>query len=210
MKKIYAFIVVLLLYNNIVLANIVDELTKLNNLFKEGAISKDEFNKAKEIIFTSEPPEKIIEPKKNKENKKSDNKKKVKKFDEDLTNSFISLNEIDEIGVYKKISNFPKGMFKRTNMSSKALASKATQEMYETFVQNKNLMEKNPEDMMKAMGHFEIFYMQKLKDEEKTIKKFKKDYPNISKYTKKKNSKFIFFKSSKKINEGIYWFNIKR
>ena len=30
-------------------ANIVDELTKLNNLYKEGAISKEEFQKAKTI-----------------------------------------------------------------------------------------------------------------------------------------------------------------
>ena len=70
-------------------------------------------------------------------------------------------------------------------MSSKALASKATQEMYKTFVQNKNLMEKYPENMMKAMGYFEVFYMQKLKEGEKYIEKFKKNYPNINWKTKK-------------------------
>ena len=70
-------------------------------------------------------------------------------------------------------------------MSSKALASKAAQEMYKTFVQNKNLMEKYPENMMKAMGYFEVFYMQKLKEGEKYIEKFKKNYPNINWKTKK-------------------------
>ena len=70
-------------------------------------------------------------------------------------------------------------------MSSKALASKSAQEMYKIFVQNKNLMEKYPENMMKAMGYFEVFYMQKIKDSEKYIKKFKKNYPNISWKTKK-------------------------
>ena len=32
-------------------ANIVDELTKLNNLYKDGALNQDEFNKAKKIII---------------------------------------------------------------------------------------------------------------------------------------------------------------
>mgnify|MGYP001217017859 FL=1 len=35
-------------------SNIVDELTKLNNLFKEGAITKEEFQKAKDLLFKSE------------------------------------------------------------------------------------------------------------------------------------------------------------
>tara|TARA_B100001250_G_C19801630_1_gene791398 strand:+ start:205 stop:2262 length:2058 start_codon:yes stop_codon:yes gene_type:complete len=210
MKKILALVILVLLFNNIVFANIVSELTELNNLYKEGAITKEEFNKAKEIIFKSESVETSTQPKiikKKKENKKNNNKlksKKVKKFDEDLTNTFISLDEIDEIGVYKKITTFPKGMFKRTNMSSKALASKATQEMYKTFVQNKNLMEKNPENMMKSMGHFEVFYMQKLKDEKKAIETFKKNYPNISKRTRKKvQSLYSLNQARKSMRESI-------
>ena len=31
-------------------ANIVDELTKLNNLYKDGALNQEEFNKAKKIF----------------------------------------------------------------------------------------------------------------------------------------------------------------
>ena len=207
MKKILKIIILNLLWCNIVFANIVDEITKLNNLYKEGAITKEEFNKAKEIIFKSESTESTIQPKKiekKKENKQIVNKKKSKKFDEDLTNSFISLDEVDEIGVYKKITNFPKGMFKTTKMSSKALSSKAMQEMYKTFVQNKNLMEKNPENMMKAMGHFEIFYMQKLKDEKKAIEKFKKNYPYVNKYTKKKiKSLYSLNQARKSMRESI-------
>mgnify|MGYP000716412938 CR=1 FL=1 len=47
-------------------------------------------------------------------------------------------------------------------------------------------MEKYPEDLMRAMGYFEFFYMQQLEDEKKTIKKFKEKYPDISKGLKKK------------------------
>ena len=45
-------------------ANIVDELTKLNNLYKDGALNQDEFNKAKKIILKSNSEDqKTIEPK---------------------------------------------------------------------------------------------------------------------------------------------------
>ena len=42
-------------------ANIVAELTKLNNLYKDGAITKEEFNKAKEIIFKTQSTENSID-----------------------------------------------------------------------------------------------------------------------------------------------------
>ena len=51
-------------------ANIVDDLTKLNNLYKEGAITKEEFSKAKEIIFKSESTEEKTETKKSEIKKK--------------------------------------------------------------------------------------------------------------------------------------------
>ena len=53
-------------------ANIVDELTKLNNLYKDGALNQDEFNKAKKIILKSNSEDqKTIEPKQIIEIKKS-------------------------------------------------------------------------------------------------------------------------------------------
>ena len=50
---------------------------------------------------------------------------------------------------------------------------------------NKELMEKYPENMMKAMAYFEIFYNYQLKDKEKSLEKFKKNYPEINWKTKK-------------------------
>jgi hypothetical protein len=186
MKKLLGIVVLgLLWFGTANAANIVDELTKLNNLYKEGAITKEEFGKAKDMLFRSDSEKKIDQPNKIEKKNIKNKPNKVKNINQDLSKTFISLDEVDEIGVYKKLENYPKGLFKKTNMSSKALASKATQEMYKTFVQNKNLMEKYPENMMKAMGHFEVFYMQKLKEGEKYIEKFKKNYPNISWKTKK-------------------------
>ena len=82
MKKILGiFFIIFFSYGITSSANIVEELTKLNNLYKEGAITKEEFNKAKEIIFKSESSENTIQPdkvEKNK-NKQTNNKKKKQK-----------------------------------------------------------------------------------------------------------------------------------
>ena len=48
MKKLLGFLVLGLLFcNNVGATTIADELTNLNNLYKEGAITKEEFEKAK-------------------------------------------------------------------------------------------------------------------------------------------------------------------
>jgi len=212
MKKVIAIIVLgLLVCNESFAVTIVDELTILNNLYKEGAITKEEFSKAKEILFKSDSTEnkdqpKIIKKKKEITTNKEIKKKsvKVKNFDQDLSKTFISLEEVDELGTYKKIINFPEGMFKSTNTSFKALSQQAAEKMYITFVINKNLMEKYPENMMKGMGYFEIFYMQKLKDEEKAIEKFKKNYPEIKKSIKKKmQSLYSLNQARKSMRESI-------
>ena len=188
-------------------ANVADDLTKLNNLYKEGAITKEEFSKAKEILFKSESTEEKIETtkpeiKKQKKEKvkkletkekittvtkiSEDKKKEVKTrtYDEDLSITFMTLEEVDELGSYKKITKIPEGMFK-VSMSNKARAKKSMMKMYDVFVRKKNLMEKYPERLMSAMGYFELFYIDQLYEKKKVIKKFKENYPNIKKSTKK-------------------------
>ena len=211
MKKI----ILILFFSFIWIANtvnaesIVEELTKLNNLYKEGAISKEEFSKAKSILFQSRSEEQSTEPEKKKETKKAKKKKekktkkvkknqdkkkkkiaKIKTFEEDLSKTYITLSELEELGTYKKIENVPDGMFK-VKMSSKGKAREAMMNMYDTFVKKPKLMEKYPENMMKAMGYFEIFYNQQLDDKKKSIKKFKENYPNIN-WKTKKNVKTLY------------------
>ena len=70
----------------------------------------------------------------------------------------------------------------------KSFASKAKRslsDMYLIFVEQKYLMEKYPENVMKAMGYFEFFYMDQLRQKKKNIEKFNETYPNIPKYIKK-------------------------
>ncbi len=54
-------------------ANVVEELTKLNNLYKEGVINKEEFSKAKSILLKSEQTE-DSSVKKNKKKPKEEKK----------------------------------------------------------------------------------------------------------------------------------------
>ena len=191
MKNIIKVISFIILINGFAHANIVEELTSLNNLYKEGAITKEEFTKAKSILLQNKDKEenkkKIEKVKKKKIETKKKNKivKKIeKKKNEDLTKTYISLAEFNELGTYKKIEKYPDGLFKIKG-SSENMAKEAMMQMYQTFVQKPKLMEKYPENMMKAMAYFEIFYNYQLKDKEKSLEKFKKNYPEINWKTKK-------------------------
>ena len=54
MKKIIISFLLTLVIINGAQANIVDQLTELNNLYKSGALNEDEFSKAKNILLKSE------------------------------------------------------------------------------------------------------------------------------------------------------------
>ena len=198
------------IFSRVMAATIADDLTKLNNLYKEGAITKEEFSKAKSILFKSESTESKTETKKTETKKKekkkaeetikSEDTKKVTKieiFDESLQETFMTLEEVDELGTYKKIEKIPDGMFK-ISMSSKARAKKSMMKMYDVFVRNKGLMEKYPEKLMRAMGYFELFYMDQLDEKKGVIKRFKKNYPNINKGLKKKMQSLYSLNQAKK------------
>ena len=65
MKKIIISFILTLFIINVVHANIVDQLTELNNLYKSGALNEDEFSKAKNLLLKSETDEKVESEKKN-------------------------------------------------------------------------------------------------------------------------------------------------
>ena len=198
MKKVIAILVLgLFLCGNANAASIVEELTKLNNLYKDGAITKEEFSKGKSILLKTETKQEVkvekkvkekIEGKKEiveKENKIKKEKVVKKTFNQDLTKSYVSLEEIDELGIFERILDAPEGMFKSNAKSFSARAKKSMRDMYLIFVQQKNFMEKNPENIMKAMGYFEFFYMEQLRKKDKSIRKFKETWPDIHFRTKK-------------------------
>ena len=126
MKKIlWIFVLVLLMSNNVEAASIAEELTQLNNLFREGAITKEEFSKAKSILLKTETESEVKVEKKTKvkkeKKKKIVKKEKVKKktFDQDLTKSYVSLEEIEDLGSFERILDAPEGMFRSKGKSDR-------------------------------------------------------------------------------------------
>ena len=191
MKNIFKIILSIIFIAGFAHANIVEELTSLNNLYKEGGLTKEEFTKAKSILLQNKDKEenkrKIEKAKEKKIEKTKENKieKNIeKKKNEDLKKTYISLSEFEELGTYKKINNYPDGLFKVLG-SPEMIAKDAMMKMYDTFVRKPGLMEKYPEKMMKAMAYFEIFYNFELHKKRKSIEKFKNNYPNISSFTKR-------------------------
>ena len=115
----------------------------------------------------------------------------------DLSNTYVSFNEFKELGTYQKIETYPEGLFK-VKGSSKKNAEISMMKMYETFVQKPKLLEKYPENMMKAMAFFEIFYNYQLKENEKSLENFEKNYPNINWRTKKEVKTLYSLNNAKK------------
>ena len=197
MKNIIAVCIITLILLSQANGNIVDQLTELNNLYKSGAINEDEFSKAKNILLKSEDDkksnieEKITTQKTlEKEEKETTQIIEIKATNknlkrEDLSKTFVSKEELEKIGQYKELKEYPEGLFKNPNFSESMLAKKSAEEMYKTFVQHKNLNEKYPENMMRAMAYFEVFYNHKLKEEKKAIEDYQNNYPNVKKSSKK-------------------------
>jgi len=101
MKKLLGIVVLgLFLSGNANAASIVEELTKLNNLYKDGAITKEEFSKAKSILLKTETKQEVKVEKKVKEKKERkkeivEKENKIKKENIDI--SGLTLSEEDSL-----------------------------------------------------------------------------------------------------------------
>ncbi len=202
MTQIISFLFIFLtVVTSIGRADIVDKLTELNNLYKEGALNEEEFVKAKKILLKSDTE--------TNNNEKSSTVIEIKKplskeYDQDLSKTFIKKKELEVIGEYKKIIKYPEGLFDNLKFSDSMLAKQATQEMYKVFVQNKNLQEKYPENMMKAMAYFEVFFNNKLKNEKKAIEDYYDNFPDVKKSSKKSiKSLYSLTQAKKSMRESV-------
>ena len=198
MKKIFILVIAILFCSKVLYAaSITEELTQLNNLYKEGAITKEEFSKAKSILLkTNSSKEQNKTKKVNKQEKSKkleqkikpkEEKKIVKKTEtnEDLTKTYMHIDELEDLGSFVAITEAPKGMFEIQSKHFAPKVKEAQQKMYMTFVQKKGLMEKYPENLFKAMGYFEFFYMEQLRTKQKNIAKFRETWPNVSNQVRK-------------------------
>ena len=97
----------------------------------------------------------------------------------------VFLEDYKNFGKFYKINDTPLGMFPETanNFSQKQVI--AQKKFIQTFITQKGQMEKNTANVVLGMGFFEFFYMQQLKDNEKSLETFEKKYPKINAATKK-------------------------
>ena len=135
-------------------ASITEELTQLNNLYKEGAITEEEFSKAKSILLktnSSNEQKKTKKINKKEKPKKLDQKikpkeekiiAKNKETNEDLTKTYMHIDELQDLGSFVAITEAPEGMFDTKSKHFAPKVKEAQQKMYITFVQKKGLMEK--------------------------------------------------------------------
>jgi len=117
MKKILVITTLLFFCCKVLFAaSITEELTQLNNLYKEGAITEEEFSKAKSILLKTDSSNEQSKTKKvdkkNKSKKKElkikpkEEKKIVKKTEtnEDLTKTYMHIDELQDLGIFVAIT----------------------------------------------------------------------------------------------------------
>ena len=92
----------------------------------------------------------------------------------------VFLEDLKEIGKYKKIEYSPKGLFPKDVNNFYARSQNSKEKISKIFVKQKHLLNKYPGEMMLGMAHFEFFYMQQLKESKHTLKRFEDKYPTLS------------------------------
>jgi hypothetical protein len=127
-----------------------------------------------------------------------------KERSEEETKLGIFLEDFEHIGNFNEISNTPEGMFtdKANNFSKKQVISQKL--FIKTFVTQKGLMEKYTDRVILGMAHFEFFYMQQLKENKRSIERFKETYPKVN-YSIKKDIQKIYglSKAKKSMREAL-------
>ena len=153
--------------------------SELDKAYKQGLISKDEY------INILKPENKLKILNKNKKsfniNKKNKNKL-IKLLKKDNKPDYIFTNkELKELGKPKilKYNSYPPGLQKllkkqRNNFYSQS--KKAGEDLYKTFTRSPEWGQKYPGKLIKGMALYEIFYLQKLREAEKAITRYQRNW----------------------------------
>ena len=92
----------------------------------------------------------------------------------------IFLDDLNDIGSFKKIDFSPKGMFPETANSFYKKQAIANKKFIKIFISQKGLMEKYTDRVILGMAYFEYFYMQQLKENKKSLETFERKYPKVN------------------------------
>ena len=121
----------------------------------------------------------------------------------------IDYKDVADLGVPSVITDLPEGMIKKFGGACKQFncrTKKATQIMSKSFKRGENYNSRHPDNMIKAMAYFELFYMGQLRKKAKQLEKYKAQYKQRDQL---KGAKKLFFitteqniKSLIKVNQG--------
>jgi len=98
--------------------------------------------------------------------------------DQDIIN--LINTKLSELGEFQEPSKYPKG-FEEKHMkgckSWKCISDKSAKEMGKIFKRSDSYNQRNPGNQIYGMAYFEIFYQNKLKKNQSSLKKFKAEWP---------------------------------
>ena len=89
----------------------------------------------------------------------------------------IDYQDIVNLGTPMNITDLPEGMVKKFGSACKKFhcrQKKATTIMSQSFKRGEQYNERHPDNMIKAMAYFELFYMGQLKKKKHHLEKYKK------------------------------------
>ena len=124
------------------------------------------------------------------------------------TKNGIFLEDVEAFGSFDEIDTAPSGMFKEKDKQFVQMSKYSQGKIGLIFVQQKNMLDKYPENLMLGMGYFEFFYMQQLKDHKKDIIAFKEKYPNIG-WTKTNIKKIYGLNKARKAMRNALGFTLE-
>tara|TARA_B110000196_G_C20569022_1_gene396636 strand:+ start:115 stop:543 length:429 start_codon:yes stop_codon:yes gene_type:complete len=101
----------------------------------------------------------------------------------------VFLDDLKEIGDFKKINDAPDGMFPEIAYDFHKKQVISQKEFINIFIHKKGLLEKYTDRALLGMAYFEFFYMQQLKDNKRSIEIFREKYPDINTGLKKEIKK---------------------
>ena len=120
----------------------------------------------------------------------------------------IFLEDVQAFGSFDEIDTAPSGMFKEKDKQFVQMSKYSQEKIGLIFVQQKNMLDKYPENLMLGMGYFEFFYMQQLKDHKKDVIAFKEKYPNIG-WTKTNVKKIYSLNKARKAMRNALGFTLE-
>ena len=118
----------------------------------------------------------------------------------------VSIEDLEELGVYVefKTEQYPEQMYlilkKGCGKGIRCKSKNAARYLAKAFSRGQNYKQRHPDNIIKAMAMYEIFYLGKLKENERYLVRYKKNWPNDYGFRKKKDEAAI--RSLKSLNKG--------